>query len=132
MLYYQRGGTGLREMDTEDISIYPSLEQAMEWKMIDGLQNTQENCPDKPISEITYQDSCSYAAYELGAWGHAYLQHLTAENQLIEVFYPALNEMEWEGSFVHAFVMTSADFYVEFNEFLEWPISEQLSILPDM
>ena len=59
------------------------------------------------IADITYADPCSYSAYELGAWGHAYLQHLAGEEALLEIFHPFVEELGWEAAFERAFGMTS-------------------------
>lgn len=109
---------------------YPSFRERMEWKMVSGKETLDRECTGMSIADITYADPCSYSAYELGAWGHAYLQHLAGEQALLEVFYPYLNELGWESAFERAFGMTSEIFYIQFETFLERPLSEQLAILP--
>jgi len=78
------------------------------------------------LEDISYADPCSYADYELGVWGVAYLLSQTNERFLLDDFYPMLNELGWEGAFVGSFGISSERFYTEFAEFLEYPIAEQL------
>ncbi len=104
----------------------------MEWKIVGGKQNRLENCPGKPLAEITYADACSYAAYELGAWGVAYLQHIAGEDALLEVFLPTVENLGWDTAFEGAFGMPAETFYADFETFLELPLSEQLGILPGL
>ena len=120
------------EMTMSAGSGFSTFSQRMEWKMIGGLESIEQYCPNKTIADITYQDECSYAAYELGAWAHAYLQNQTSEHQLLDVFYPSLNELGWEGAFVNAFGMSSADFYIDFEVFLDLSLEEQMQILPEI
>lgn len=108
----------------------PSVREDMQWKMSSGQSNLQENCPGLALGDISYADPCSYAAYELGAWGIAYLLYLTDEGALIDEFYPRLNDLGWEGAFLSTFGLSSQEFYVEFAIFLERPISEQMDIIP--
>jgi len=104
----------------------------MEWKMRGGKRSVEEGCPEKAFHEITYSDPCSYAAYELGAWGLAYLQNKAGEGKVVGVFYPKLEELGWEGAFNEAFGMSSDAFYAEFETFLALPLEEQLEILPEL
>ena len=109
---------------------YPRFAERMEWKMLGGKETLDRECPGMSIADITYADPCSYSAYELGAWGHAYLQHLAGEEALLEIFHPYVEELGWEAAFERAFGMTSEIFYIQFETFLERPLSEQLAILP--
>ena len=109
-----------------------SFGQRMEWRMLGGLQNFNDNCPDKAFADITYAAPCSYAAYELGAWAVAYLLKLAGQDALLDTFLPSLNDLGWEGAFVATFEMSSETFYQEFDAFLELPLSEQMAILPDI
>ena len=118
------------ELFTTEGESFPELRQRMEWKLQGGKQNRLENCPDKPLAEITYADACSYAAYELGAWGVAYLQHIAGEDALLEVFLPTVEELGWDVAFESAFGISTDAFYSDFETFLELPLSEQLNIIP--
>ena len=109
---------------------YPHFAERMEWKMLGGKEMLDRECPGMSIADITYADPCSYSAYEFGAWGHAYLQHLAGEEALLEIFHPVVEELGWEVAFERAFGMTPEIFYIQFETFLERPLSEQLAILP--
>ena len=106
--------------------------QQMRWKLDSGLENRDENCPGMALQDIDYSDPCSYAAYELGAWGIAYLHSISSDDRLVDVFYPRLNAVGWEAAFQEAFGLSSEQFYADFEVFLELPRSEQLAILPEL
>ena len=79
---------------------------------------------------MTYEDNCHNAHYDAGAWAHAYLASKFGHDVLLDTFYPNLEELGWEETFLGTYGMTSEAFYVEFYAFLELPLSEQLAILP--
>jgi len=112
-------------------SNHPSFEQRMEWRMIGGKENLATHCPNMAFEDITYQDPCSYAAYELGAWAIAYLHATTKPNQLLEVFYPNLEALEWETAFETAFGVSPESFYEDFDDFLSLSLADQMAILPN-
>ncbi|MBT6180106.1 MAG: hypothetical protein HOI23_22885 [Deltaproteobacteria bacterium] len=118
------------ELFTTEGASFPTLRERMEWKLIGGKQNRDDNCPGKQLAEIDYGDACSYAAYELGAWGNAYLQHRAGEDALLQVFLPSVENLGWETAFEQAFGMSADSFYADFEVFLELPLQEQLAILP--
>ena len=43
-----------------------------------------------------------------------------------------VDDLGWEGAFANAYAygMSSSTFYDEFEEFLAWPIADQMAILP--
>ena len=84
------------------------------------------------LKDSNYGDKCdSYAGiYSSGAWAHAYLANKYGNDVLLEVFYPNLEEMGFESAFMHAYGQTLEEFYVEFDQFLDLPLNEQLAILP--
>jgi hypothetical protein len=84
------------------------------------------------LVDIDYSDPCSYAAYELGAWGIAYLHSMSSDDRLVDVFYPRLDAVGWESAFEEAFGMTSDQFYADFEVFLTLSRDEQLAILPPL
>jgi len=57
----------------------------------------------------------------LGAWAIAYLAHVYGEDLLLESFYPELNlnSNGWEGTFRKTYGISSEEFYVDFDKFLE-------------
>ena len=118
----------LTTIDNSDLS---SLEQSFENKMKRGKDRIEDNCPGTKLHELTYDNGCTSAAYDLGAWAVAYLLKKVGQEALIDTFYPSLNELGWEGAFQETFGMSSEDFYVEFDLFLEKPLVDQLAILPE-
>ena len=64
--------------------------ERMEWKMLGGKEMLDRECPGMSIADITYADPCSYSAYELGAWGHAYLPASCGRRGLLEIFHPVV------------------------------------------
>jgi hypothetical protein len=108
-----------------------SLAQTFESKMRNGKSTIENNCPGVKLKALTYGKDCGSAAYDLGAWAVAYLLKKSGPSALVEGFYPRLNALGWEGSFQKTFGMSSSEFYLEFDEFLEKPLADQLAILPD-
>ena len=90
------------ELDTTPGASTPSFKQRMEWKMRGGKRSVEEGCPEKAFHEITYSDPCSYAAYELGAWGLAYLQNKAGEGKVVGVGLEIGKKWYGGGSNVHA------------------------------
>ena len=97
--------------------------------MQNGRQNVADNCPEKSIRDISYQDACSSAAYDLGTWGIAYLLHQTNQDALVDVFYPMLDQLGWDSAFESAFKRTPEQFYTEFELFLEKSWTEKAAVL---
>jgi len=106
------------------------FEDNMEWKMADGLEKMSSVCPGVPIKDISYENSCDQAGYDIGTWAHAYLASKFGHDVLLDTFYPDLEGLGWEETFLKTYGMTSDEFYVEFDVFLALPLSEQLAILP--
>ncbi len=102
----------------------------MEWKIRRGVEKRKSVCPGVAMKDFTYKNTCDKAHYDLGTWAHAYLANKFGPNVLLETFYPNLENWGWEGAFNMAYGMSSADFYREFDKFLEWPLADQLAILP--
>ena len=111
-----------------------SFQHEMWVKMTQGKQNMKENCPGQGIKDLSYSNGCysqgNHVAYELGAWAVAYLHDKKGSDFSTE-FYGQLDELGFEGAFVATFGISSEEFYVEFDEFLELSWSEQKAILPD-
>ena len=106
------------------------FEEQMEWKLTSALENRKSVCPGVQMKDLTYDNSCNQASYDLGAWAHAYLASKFGHEVLLDTFYPNLEELGWEETFLKAYGMTPEAFYAEFDTFLELPLSEQLAILP--
>ena len=111
-----------------------SFQNEMWVKMTQGKQNMKENCPGQGIKDLSYSNGCysqgNHVAYELGAWAVAYLHDKKGSDFSTE-FYGQLDELGFEGAFVATFGISSEEFYVEFDEFLELTWSKQKAILPD-
>ena len=118
------------KLTTIDNSGLSSFEQSFENKMKSGKNTIEEHCPGTKLHELTFDNDCSGAAYDLGAWAYAYLLNKVGQEALLDTFYPSLNELGWEGAFQKTFGMSSEDFSAEFDLFLEKPLAEQLAILP--
>ena len=102
----------------------------MRWKIEGGKIGLNSMCPGVAIKDIDYNNSCTYVAYDLGTWAHAYLANKFGHSTLLDTFYPNFEKLGWEGAFKMAYGMSTEDFYKEFNKFLNLPLKEQLSILP--
>ena len=111
-----------------------SFEKEMSVKMVQGKANMAQNCPGQGIKDLSYSNACysngNPVVYSLGAWAVAYL-HDKKGSAFSTEFYGQLEELGWEGAFVATFGISSEEFYVEFDEFLELSWSEQKAILPD-
>ena len=109
-----------------------SLKQKMTRKMEDGKRILQQECPNSFLSEFNHQ-FCSSPGYDLGSWGVAYLLNkVNNQKALLEIFYPNLKNLGFEGAFKLSFGYSTSEFYNEFNEFLKLPLEEQLEIIPDI
>ena len=109
-----------------------SLKQKMTRKMEDGKRILQQECPNSFLSEFNHQ-FCSSPEYDLGSWGVAYLLNkVNNQKALLEIFYPNLKNLGFEGAFKLSFGYSTSEFYNEFNEFLKLPLEEQLEIIPDI
>ena len=93
-----------------------------------GLQLRAER-PGLTLDAITYGPHAQIA-YALGAWAVALLCHRHGQGVLLESFYPVLEELGWEGAFLHAFGESSRDFLSAFEDFLNQPVEVQSAILP--
>tara|TARA_B110000196_G_scaffold165286_1_gene142111 strand:+ start:3937 stop:5061 length:1125 start_codon:yes stop_codon:yes gene_type:complete len=101
------------------------LQQRMTWKM----QSKNDLLQNELISEIPYGQR-AYIAYDLGAWAIAYLISMVELDIYVNDFYNDLNQYGWEESFNRNFNMSSSDFLINFHNFLNLDIEEQLIIIP--
>ena len=104
--------------------------QNMENFMYSGTYNISNTCPGTSLKDLSYENNCNNAAYDLGAWAHAYLAYNFGESVLMEVFLPKVEQLGWEEAFIDSYGKTSDEFYSEFDQFLKLPRSEQMAILP--
>ena len=77
----------------------------------------KKNCVDK-MPNASYSDSCREFFYDGGAWAIALLLHNSSQDALIQTFYPNLEKLGWEGSFINTFGKSSKEFYLEFKDFI--------------
>lgn len=117
----------LPEVNTEGRGSF-NIEQNMHQRLREGLESLAE-CPGANLGDIGY-DTCNRASYSLGAWAHAWLADRFGSDHLLDVFYPALDAMGWEGAFIRSYAMTPDEFYNRFDEFLALDLEDQLAILP--
>ena len=117
----------LPEVNTEGRGSF-DIEQNMRHKLREGMESLAE-CPGANLGDVGY-DNCNRASYSLGAWAHAWLADRFGPDVLLDVFYPELDAMGWEGAFIHAYAMTPDEFYDRFDEFLALDLDDQLAILP--
>ena len=113
-----------------DIHGRPPFNEIFRNRLRSAKQRVQRNCPGVRLHEFTYENSCDGAAFDLGAWAIAYLLDEAGQTALLDIFYPNLEELGWEGAFQETFGRSSIEFSEEFAIFLEQPIAEQMMILP--
>ena len=110
---------------------YGTLSEKMQNKMYNAKRSLDNDCSGKKLQDFKYGDDCSNVGYDLGSWAVAYLiNKINNPNILIETFYPSLTEMDFESAFNLSFGYSTADFYSEFEIFLELSIEDQLKIIP--
>ena len=101
------------------------LKDKMSWKM----QSKNDLMEGELISDIPYGNR-AYIAYDLGTWAIAYLISMVGEEVYKVSFYDSLNNYGWEDAFYLNFNISSYQFLVDFHQFLELDISQQINILP--
>ncbi len=79
------------KLTTIDNSSLSSLEQSFENKMKKGKSTIEKTCPGTKLHELTYDNDCSGAACDLGAWAVGYLLNKVGQTALLDTFYPSLN-----------------------------------------
>ena len=87
--------------------------------MLNKLEQVKnkKNCVDK-MPNASYSDPCRDFFYDGGTWAIALLLHNSSQDALIKTFYPNLEKLGWEGSFINTFGKSSKEFYLEFKDFL--------------
>ena len=117
----------LREDGTLTASSWNPYIDRMTWKMEEVREWMADN-GGASASTVGYGPDQG-VGYEYGTWAHAWLADRFGADVLLDSFYANLNDLGWEGSFVNAYGMTSADFLAEFDAFVNLPIAEQVKIL---
>ena len=107
----------------------------MRRKIEKGKIGLKSVCPGVSLKDLGWStrngNSCADFAYDIGFWAHAYLANKFGSDTLLDTFYPNLQKLDWEGAFERAYGMSSEEFYKDFKMFLNLPLNEQLSILPE-
>jgi hypothetical protein len=124
----QVGSQEMRDSGVLTASEWAPLPERFGW-MIWDIQEWMSDNPGQSPSTIGYGDD-GHVAYSYGAWAHAYLAFKFSPGVLLDTFYPGLNELGWEGAFANTYGMNSADFIVEFDEFMAQPVDVLVEILP--
>ncbi len=123
------GASGvLPEVNVEGRHPYVFDDQ-MRRKVVNGLENRSIECPGLKIGSMN-RDTCYATGYDMGAWAHAWLANRFGADHLMDVMFPRIEDLGWEGAFANAYGMSSSTFYDEFEEFLAWSIADQMAILP--
>ena len=123
------GASGvLPEVNVEGRHPYVFDDQ-MRRKVVNGLENRSIECPGLKIGSMN-RDTCYATGYDMGAWAHAWLANRFGADHLMDVMFPLIEDLGWEGAFANAYGMSSSTFYDEFEDFLAWPIADQMAILP--
>ena len=96
-----------------------------------GLEDMKK-CPDKNIEDVTYEDSCRQAVYNLGPWTAAYLAYKVGNPYVFEEkFYPLLKELEdYDETFLQTFGISTDEFYADFKVWINSPASERNIVIP--
>ena len=108
-----------------------SLRDFMSYLM-ELAQEEYQNCPDFRLEDLRSNTPCTY--YHLGAWAHAFLMDKMGGNVNIftKVLHPKIDEMGFVAAFEDTFNLTYEELNIEFKQFLNLPLEEQLEIIPDI
>jgi hypothetical protein len=100
--------------------------------LMELAQEEYQNCPDFRLEDLRSNTTCTY--YHLGAWAHAYLRDKMGGNVNIftKVLHPKIEEMGFVAAFEDTFNLTYEELNIEFKQFLNLPLEEQLEIIPDI
>ncbi len=83
----------------------------------------------KNLAEF-YNLKCEKSVQPMGSTSIAYLISIVDMESYRINFYNGLNEQTWEESFFNSFNRSSNEFLIDFHEFLNLNLEEQLSIIP--
>ncbi len=118
----------LSDVGTLTASTWTPLADQMTWDMNNDVKPWIAANEGASASTIPYGPN-QHIGYSYGTWAHAWLADRFGPDLLLDSFYPNLNDLGWEGSFVNTYGMSSTDFLADFDAFADLPISEQLLIL---
>ncbi len=107
-----------------------NFKEAMRNKLEYAKISKREVCPDLDIGDMSYQNDCNGASYDLGTWAHILLESkITNPNILVDKFYPILEENGWEEAFNKTYGISPQEFYSDFDQFINQSTDEQLKLL---
>ena len=118
---------GKLSSEKEGSRLWENLEKRMIKKMR-FVQSKRQECSN--LLPTTYGGDCGKLAYDSGGWAIAYLLHKFGDDVLLKSFHPTVETLGWEGAFQRAFGQSSGQFLIEFERFIDLPLSEQVGILP--
>jgi len=119
------------EWDNNRRSWPKSLRDYMAYLM-ELAQEEYQNCPNFRLEDLRSGGDCTY--YYLGAWAHAYLiDKMEGDiNIFTKGLHPKIDEMGFVAAFEDTFNLTYGELNIEFKQFLNLPLEEQLEIIPDI
>ena len=106
---------------------------------LDESHDLREIVPNLTIADIAadrarvnaYCGLCfGVLQYATGQWATAWLVNRTSLDAVFLEFFPQVFELGIEGAFNRVFGLSTDQFMVEFESFMNLPRSEQLQILP--
>jgi len=116
-------------VDNQDKSLKYKMEEFMKYDIEPHL----DSCPNFNVWEVNYSTRETCSPYTIGAWGVAYLlDKVNDQDAFWKTLWPNIDEMGWDGAFEYTFGITMEQFNQEFLEFLDFPIEQQLEIIPDI
>ena len=114
----------------EDTTNPYDFKDAMRNKLEYAKMSKKEVCPNLDIGDMSYQNDCNGASYDLGTWAHILLESKqSAPNILVEKFYPILEENGWEEAFNKTYGISPQEFYSDFDQFINQSTDDQLKLL---
>ena len=114
----------------EDTTNPYDFKEAMRNKLEYAKMSKKEVCPNLDIGDMSYQNDCNGASYDLGTWAHILLESKsTTPNVLVDKFYPILEENGWEEAFSKTYGISPQEFYSEFDQFINQSTDDQLKLL---
>ena len=114
----------------EDTTNPYDFKDAMRNKLEYAKMSKKEVCPNLDIGDMSYQNDCNGASYDLGTWAHILLESkTTSSNILVDKFYPILEENGWEQAFAKTYGISPEKFYIEFEQFIMQSTDDQLKLL---
>ena len=99
--------------------------------LMNEAQEEYKECPNFRLEDLLSSGNCTY--YKLGAWAQAYLANKVGNiDVFVKVLWPKMNELGFENAFIDTFGLNFDELDIEFKNFLNLSIDEQLEIIPDI